>query len=408
MFERKSFFPRAATAVAMLAALALPGCEGLAAQNPVASSTMTAPAAGDVLALVNCRLIDGTGAPAVEDAVVMIAGGRIWKVGPKDTAEVPAGAKTVDLKGATVLPGFINAHVHRSYDEHTLQSWLNAGVTAVRDEAPMIGGDFLKERDRLNKDVKNATIVSATPILTVPGGYGTSSFTTPAEAAKSVEGYISRGVDIVKFSIEDDMQGRAWTLPTEDEVKAIVDAAHAGHKKVSVHIMRERNLKWAVDAGVDDIAHMVVEPISAETAAAIASKGIYWEPTLELEKGICQMYTLDWLDVAIENVSVFVKAGGKIALGTDFGGYTCSFDTGFPITEVKLMQKAGMSAMDIIVAGTKNAAHVCDLEGVTGTVEPGLQADLLVVSGDPLKDLNTLLDVRMVIHKGVVVVDKAK
>jgi imidazolonepropionase-like amidohydrolase len=375
----------------------------------VMSVSSCSPAATDAgtLALTNCRMIDGTGAGPAENAVVLIQAGKVTAAGPAASVTVPAGAQTIDLQGATVLPGFVNAHVHRAYDEQQLQAWLAAGVTAVRDEAPMIGGDFLTERDRLNRDTANATIISATPILTVPGGYGTASFTSAGEASGKVKDYIGRGADIVKFSIEDDLQGRTWTLPTLDEVKAIVDAAHEGHRKASVHITHVRNLNWAVEAGVDDIAHMVVEPLSDETAAKIAQKGICWVPTLELWKGVSEMYALNWLDIAVENLSAFYKAGGKVALGTDFAGYTCSFDKGFPITEVQLMQRAGMTNMDIIVAGTKNAAYVCGRDDAIGTVEAGKDADLLIVNGDPLADLNALLDVRMVVHKGVVVVDNS-
>jgi imidazolonepropionase-like amidohydrolase len=91
-------------------------------------------------------------------------------------------------------------------------------------------------------------------------------------------------------------------------------------------------------------------------------------------------------------------------LGTDFAGYTISFDTGFPITEVNLMKQAGMTPMDIIIAGTKNAAHVCGLESTLGTIEVGKVADLLVVGGDPLTEMPDW-SVRMVVHGGEIVVD---
>jgi imidazolonepropionase-like amidohydrolase len=286
-----------------------------------------------------------------------------------------------------------------------------AGVTTVRDEAPWVSGSFLAERDRLSKDPAHARIVCATPILSVPGGYGGGSFNSADTAIKMVNQYIAEGVDIIMTSIEDDLQGRTWNMPTFDEIKAIVDTAHAGGRKVSVHISHERNLKWAIDAGVDDIAHMVVEPISKETAGQMVQKGICWVPTLELWNGVSKNYGLDWIDVAIENLSTFYKAGGKVALGTDFAGYTISFDTGFPITEVNLMKQAGMTPMDIIIAGTRNAAYVCGLDSILGTIEARKVADLLVVNGDPLLwDISSgdpFLSVRMVVHAGEIVVDNA-
>ena len=361
--------------------------------------------------LTNCRVIDGSGAPPVDHAVVAFKDGIITAVGPSDSIAIPEGAKTIDLDGATVMPGFINAHVHRAYNEQNLKNWLMAGVTTVRDEAPMASGDFLSERDRLNKDPAHARIVSATPILTVPGGYGTSSFTSADTAKQVASEYIARGVEIVKISIEDDLQGRTWNLPTYEMIKVIVDAAHEGGCKVSAHVSHARNLQWAIDAGVDDIAHMVVEPISQETAEQMVRKGIYWVPTLELWNGVSRDYELDWIDVAIANLLSFYKAGGKVALGTDFAGYSISFDTGFPITEVNLMRQAGMAPMDIIVAGTKNAAHVCGLEDTLGTIEVGKIADLFVVNGDPLAEgvpfEESFLSVRMVVHGGEIVVDNA-
>ena len=97
-----------------------------------------------------------------------------------------------------------------------------------------------------------------------------------------------------------------------------------------------------------------------------------------------------------------------MALGTDFAGYSISFDTGFPITEVNLMRQAGMTPMDIIVAGTKNAAEVCGISNALGTVEVGKIADLFVVNGNPLADASfeeAFLSVRMVVHGGEIVVE---
>jgi imidazolonepropionase-like amidohydrolase len=349
-------------------------------------------------------VIDGTGALPVDNAIIAIKGDVITAVGAKDTITIPEGAKKIDLKGATVMPGIINAHVHQAYNEQNLESWLKAGVTTVRDESPLATGNFLVERDHLNKDPAHSRIVSATPILAPEEGYGQDFFTSADTARKKVRQYITQGVDIIKFSIEDDMAGSTWALPTYEEIKAIVDTAHESGYKVSVHIGHERNLNWAIDAGVDDIAHMVVEPISKETAMQVVQKGIYWIPTLELWNGVSKDYELDWIDAAIENLSTFYKAGGKIALGTDFAGYPGIFDKGFPVTEVNLMKQAGMTPMDIIIAGTKNAAHVCGLDDTLGTIETGKLADLFVVNGDPLAE-NPLLTVRMVIHGGIIVVD---
>ena len=103
------------------------------------------------------------------------------------------------------------------------------------------------------------------------------------------------------------------------------------------------------------------------------------------------------------NVGRFVKAGGKVALGTDYAGYAAEFDLGMPVTEIGLMREAGMTPMQIIVAATQHAATVCGLGHELGTLEPGKIADVLVVNGDPLGDLAALTAVRLVIHNGVII-----
>jgi imidazolonepropionase-like amidohydrolase len=352
------------------------------------------------IALVDCTLIDGTGAPAVANAVVLIKDGKILAAGAADVAGSTEGYTRVDLKGAYVLPGFINAHVHSLYDEANFKRWLSAGVTTVRDVGFSDAPGYLSHRDAINRGASNARLISATPMITRAGGYGTVYVTDAESARRMVDKYVKMGVDIVKIAIEDDLQGRTWPLLSAEEVRAIVTEAHAAGKWVAAHVSHVRNLQVALDAGVDDIAHMVVEPLAPEMARAIAAKGIMWVPTLELWKGVSEKHSLDWDKVAIANTGVFFKAGGKIALGTDFNGYTTPFDKGFPITEARLLLEAGLSPMDVIVAGTRNAAKVCSREAELGTVEKGKIADLLVVAKNPLEDVAALLDVVQVYKAG--------
>jgi imidazolonepropionase-like amidohydrolase len=111
------------------------------------------------------------------------------------------------------------------------------------------------------------------------------------------------------------------------------------------------------------------------------------------------MYNLTWDIRAIENLRRFVAAGGQVATGTDYAGHACEFELGMPLKEMKLMQAAGMTPMQIILAGTRNAAQVCGLNR-HGTLEPGNVADVLVVDGDPLIDLDALKRTYLVIHNG--------
>jgi imidazolonepropionase-like amidohydrolase len=154
-----------------------------------------------------------------------------------------------------------------------------------------------------------------------------------------------------------------------------------------------------LDADVDDIAHIVEDPLSDQLGARVVKDDVYWAPTLELWKRVGQQTDRR----AVANLSRFVQAGGKVALGTDYAGYNAVFDLGMPVAEIELMREAGMTPMQIIVAATMHAARVCNLDHELGTLAPGKIADVLVVDGDPLQDLRALTRVRMVIHNGVII-----
>jgi len=140
------------------------------------------------------------------------------------------------------------------------------------------------------------------------------------------------------------------------EAQAIVQAAHRRGEWVSAHVLQTQDLERALDAGVDDIAHMVEDPLTNTALGTtlvqrMVKADVYWVPTLELWKRVGQQTDKR----AVVNLSHFVQAGGKVALGTDYAGYNAVFDLGMPVTEIELMQEAGMTPMQIIVAATRNA-----------------------------------------------------
>jgi CubicO group peptidase (beta-lactamase class C family) len=350
--------------------------------------------------LVNLVLIDGTGAAPVPDAIVLVNDGIIRAAGAAAKTTIPAGYVKVDLHGAYLLPGFINAHVHSAFNESNLKLWLSSGVTTVRDLGYLDVPGLVSKKNLLSSDPTHARIVAATPIITRKGGYGTVFIDGPEAARAAVKRFVKSGVDLIKIAIEDDLQGRRWQTLSAAEITAVVDAAHAAGMRVSAHVTHERNLSRAIDAGVDDIAHMVVEPITEDEARAVVAGGILWIPTLELWKGVSEDYSLDWRDVAVRNTGIFFKAGGKVALGTDYNGYEMEFDDGFPLTEAKLLLEAGMSPMDVIVAGTRNAAEACGRAAEIGTIAKGQTADLLAVARDPLADISALAEPVQVFKAG--------
>jgi imidazolonepropionase-like amidohydrolase len=313
------------------------------------------------------------------------------------------GASVVGTGGRAILPGFINAHVHGSQSEETLKEWGRDGVTTVREMSGNV--EELASRWELRRDKAAARLVMVGGPITTEGGYGSVDgiVDSPESARRKVVELIAAGADLIKVAIEDQLQGRRWKMLSIEEMTAIAGAAHEREARVTAHVSRARHVSLAVQAGVDDLGHMAVDHVPDAVIASVIQQDIYWVPTLELWRGVSRMHSLDWDVKAVQNLRRFAAAGGKVALGTDYDGYACEFDLGMPMTEIALMREAQITPMQIIVAATKNAAHVCNVEDEVGTVEPGKIADVVVVQGDPLEDVRTMTDIWMVVHNGVVI-----
>jgi len=386
-----------------------PQAPASASPTPLAAPPTDAPGE-PVLVLTGGTLIDGTGAPPMPDAVVVIRGSRILAVGRRMDATIPAGARVIDVAGSTILPGLINAHVHTGYDAANLRAWAQAGVTAVRDLGVAPWDDAFVRRNALSRDPVHARLVAAGPLLTVPGGYpmvpwgmAGLAVTSPEDAILQTNRLLDAGADIIKIALDSGgVFGRQIPILSPAEAAAIVQTAHARGVRVSAHVLQTGDLARALDAGVDDIAHMVEDELPDALIGGMVAAGTYWVPTLEL-----------WQRVGlpgkrpVTNLGRFVKAGGQVALGTDYAGYAAAFDLGMPVTEIGLMAEAGMTPMQIIIAATKNAAAVCGLDRELGTLETGKRADVLVVDGDPLADLQALTQTRLVLRDGVIIRQEA-
>lgn len=384
-------------------------------------------AQSQAVALVNGTLINGTGSAPVLDAVLIIQDSRIVEAGPRADIDIPAGAQIIDVAGATILPGFFNTHVHDGFDQAYLTSWVQAGVTTIRDlgihtvnwpedELPpnpaetdsltrlLIKGFAVRDITRQNPQY--ARLVSAGPFINVPEGYGGVVYpvSSPEEARRAVDTLAGLGADSIKTALDDgSVKGETLPVLTPKEFAALVEAAHEHDLRVSLHIMRSDPLPMAIDAGVDEIVHMAVDPLPDDLIAQAVEHGVVWVPTLELWAGVSKAHGVTFKQITVDNVRRFVAAGGTIALGTDFHGYFTPFDEGMPITEIELLQEAGLTPMQIIVAATQQAARICDLDHELGTLEAGKIADILVVDGDPLEDMHALLNVRLVMRDGVIV-----
>jgi imidazolonepropionase-like amidohydrolase len=338
-------------------------------------------------------LIDGTGAAAQPDSTLVIEGCRIVAVGPADELEIPADAEVIELNGAAILPGFIDTHVHNTANSINLEAWAQAGVTTVRDLGAPLGVPYFRWRDERAGDPNTARYLSAGPLITVPGGYPIVPGGFPSLAVTSVEDartqvgqLIADGADLIKITL-------VVGIPSlsHEEAAAIVEVAHDHEIPVTVHATDRASLIRALAAGVDDIAHMVVDYVPDHILQQMIDDGIAWVPTLDAGRGD-----------GMENLARFVELGGIVALGTD-AGYLDGIEIGMNMDELTWMHEAGMTSMQIILAATSNAAYVCRLQEDLGTLEPGKLADILIVEGNPLDDLGALENVLLVIHGGVVI-----
>ena len=358
----------------------------------------------------NGILIDGTGALPRSQVTIIIKGDRILRV--DDDANIPQNSEIINANGRYIMPGFINAHVHNGFSPSYLEQWAADGVTTVRDLGAVYHRDLAQDKQHLNSSNLRARLITAGPLLTVPGGYPIAVFNAPIgypiahdekNILKTVPSILANGADLIKISLE---RGKIFNkqIPvfSKKEAQTIVTIARNRHTRVSAHVTARQDIDLALDAGVGDLAHMVADGyLNRETIQKVIQAGMYWVPTLELWHGIGG----ESLVYAIENLRRFYQAGGLIALGTDYDGYTTPFELGMPMREMKLMRQANMSNLDIIQSATKYAAVVCNMANDLGTIEPQKIADIIMTEGNPLTDLDQLQSVPFVMHNGEVIVN---
>lgn len=354
------------------------------------------------LVLLHGTMIDGSGAPPVRDAAVIVRGRTIEYAGPRAGASVPDQARRVDVQGGFILPGFINAHVHDAFSADRLAAWAAAGVTTVRDEGLLFRGgslaEFIARRDREWSGPAHARLISAGRMICPPYGYGWLWVTSPEDARRKVEQEVAEGADQIKLAMERGYRGTAVPVLPLAEVLAIVESARASGRRVSGHVTQSRYLQDIVEAGVDDAAHMPGDPVPDFVFDRMIAREMIMVPTLT----VLEAYGA--LAGARSNLARFVARGGRVAMGNDYTAIPQNgfdhFELGMPMHEIRRMAEAGMTPLQIIVASTRNAALVCGLEGETGVLQAGMEADILVVRGDPLADLNALARPGLVVHRG--------
>jgi imidazolonepropionase-like amidohydrolase len=364
----------------------------------------------DVLVVHNGTVIDGTGAPPIADGLVAIKDGLIVAVGPEKRFQVPDDARTLDARRGSILPGFIDAHTHILNLADTsvdLSVWLRSGVTTMRDLGSRYGtGDTSRSIAAIKRRLTEAgntipTIVFAGPIVTAVGGYpvlsGGRTYSLEvadiSQAQQSASRLLEDGADGIKIAVQSGMPLRPMPMLTSEQILAIVHTAQARGKWVSAHVTDPIDTAIAVKSGVSDLAHAPIGRMTDLTVQQMIQHDILLVTTLSAGGNSRQASLVQ-----------FLAAGGKVAMGSDITSPRTR--PGMPMPELQDMVDAGMTPMQVVVAATKNAAHACGIAHRVGTLEVGKQADVIVASGDPLQNIQAMENVRIVIKRGEVVVER--
>ena len=330
------------------------------------------------------------------DAVVVLEGPTIVAAGPRDDVRIPDGTRTIDVTGETVMPGFIDAHVHIGLSDPS--EVLRRGVTTVRDLAWPPQEIFGMARRSREPDFDGPAIVAAGPMLTVADGYPITAAWAPAgtglavdsseHATKVVGDLVSSGAVVIKIALNPP----AGRVLSDELLNSIVGAAHDAGLRVTAHIHGADQLERALDAGIDELAHMLMsaEPLAGDTIDRMVAAGVTIVPTLSI-------FPSSEAALAAENLRRFVAAGGRVVYGTDLGNEGPG--PGIDAIEVSRMEAAGLSVADIVRAATVDAARWLSLFPAKGIVAAGSDADIVCLNGFP-KTAIELTKVRRVIREG--------
>jgi imidazolonepropionase-like amidohydrolase len=409
------------------------------------------------VAFVGGMLLDGYEAEPIHHAVVVIDDGRIVAAGPRESAVIPAGATVINTGGRTLMPGLIDAHVHvdlighGDYDRYyeflrgterlhdvmpiAAKQMLRAGVTSAID----LGTPFqiLELREQIRRgELPGPRLTISGPWITrvyldgVPDEYQLL-IDNPRDAAARARELIDKGADVIK----------TWVGLTEEDYRAVVKEAHARGIKVHAHLYKPEAMRAALNAGVDVFQHAGSArnpPYDDDLVSRIAHAGVPIVQTIshriwvypatvafperlhnpihakdmpadvyaEFMGSFDNFHRLSYFhDIGIESrnakrsASQFIDAGAYMGVGTDAAS-PLNFHSEAMYYEMQALVDSGMTPIQVISAATKTNAEILGRFDELGTVEPGKLADLVVVDGNPLADINALSRVDIVVKDG--------
>jgi imidazolonepropionase-like amidohydrolase len=418
---------------AMLGALLILAIASSAEAQTGAPGTRTLRGGVQVKAIRFGKLWDGS--KVVTDAVVVVTGDRITAVGTGNGA-VPAGAEVIDLRKYTGIPGLIDLHTHITYywdrqpgtrprgqrrlpavtvylAQDNARRTLETGVTTVRDLNAGNDMDLAMRELTASGAMIGPRIFASGPGLSAQQGQPAD----PERMKQLVEDRVKSGVDWIKvFGSRGGFENVDGTQTvTFEEMKAIVDTAHALGKKVAIHSYGPTGVRDAVRAGADSVEHGA--DVDEETLKEMVARGTVWVPTVDHNR-----YYIDAAgdygfapgsDIALKgyiernqkSVQMAVKLGVKLGMGSDavysmFGQNT---------RELEWFVKAGMTPTQALATATTTAAELLGMGARLGRVAPGYLADIVAVDGDPTTDIRSLFtNVRLVMKEGRTVVGGGK
>lgn len=383
-------------------------------------------------AFCGMKLINCTGDEPIQDAVVLVDEGRIVGSGRREEVAVPGEAEVIDLSGKTLLPGLIDAHVHCILDAtgdpmanlmgespavwalkgaRHLRATLEAGVTYVRDVGGMEHVD-IDLRDAVASGlILGPTMQVAAHVITMTGGHGHAigrEADGVGEVARAAREQLKAGADLIKVIATGGVMtpgvepGSAQL--SEEEMAVAVREAHNAGRRVATHAQGTEGIKNSIRAGVDSVEHGIF--LDEEAIEMMREGGVYLVPTLVapywivkagVEQGIPDYAVRKASSVMESHRASFrlaLEAGVKIAMGTDAGTpFNCHGQNAY---ELKLMVEAGMTPTEALHSATRVGAELLGVQDQVGTIEEGKRADMIVVDGDPLVDIDVMLDVDQV------------